>query len=184
MFESIKEFLGVAADFVTTFTLAHQAWAPLIIFVLGFAESLAFVSLLVPSTVILLALGAVIEVGGLPLMPLILSAAAGAFFGDWTSYTLGRWFKQPLLRNWPLKNMKPTIEKTETFMQKYGWFGVFFGRFIGPLRAIVPLIAGILEMPFLLFQTVNAASAICWAIMVLGGGAILGESFKAVRSVM
>ena len=37
-------------------------------------------------------------------------------------------------------------------MKKWGVPGIFIGRFFGPLRAVVPLIAGIFEMPFWRFQ--------------------------------
>jgi membrane protein DedA with SNARE-associated domain len=181
MYEALKEYLVYAAQAVSEFTIANAEWAPLIIFVLGFAESVAILSLLVPSTVILLAVGAIIAVGGLPLLPLIIAAAVGAFLGDWFSYTLGRWFKKPILNAWPMRTMPDAVARAERIFATYGFVGVFFGRFIGPLRAIVPLICGILQMPFLIFQGVNAASAICWATLVLGGGALLGESFERIR---
>jgi len=40
---------------------AHHAWAPFIVGALAFAESLAFLSILVPSTVLLLGIGALSE---------------------------------------------------------------------------------------------------------------------------
>lgn len=49
--------------------------------------------------------------------------------------------------------------------------GVFFGRFLGPLRASVPLVAGICEMPASTFQIANIASAIVWATGILAPGA-------------
>ena len=49
--------------------------------------------------------------------------------------------------------------------------GVFFGRFIGPLRAVVPLVAGACTMPFLAFQIANWTSAFLWSSVMLGAGA-------------
>ncbi len=181
MFDALKEYIGWAANHMMTFTLAHADWAPLIIFLLAFAESLAVISILIPSTVILIGLGAVIQIGGLPLLPLIISAIVGAFCGDWVSYMIGRWFKEPLLRSWPLKTMPDAVARTEALFARYGWLAYFFGRFVGPLRAIFPLVAGIMNMRFGVFQAVNAASATAWATLVLGGGVLLGESFKAVK---
>jgi membrane protein DedA with SNARE-associated domain len=48
---------------------------------------------------------------------------------------------------------------------------VFIGRFSGPLRASVPLVAGICEMRTVTFQIANAASAILWATGILAPGA-------------
>jgi membrane protein DedA with SNARE-associated domain len=45
--------------------------------------------------------------------------------------------------------------------------GIFIGRFFGPLRASVPLIAGIAEMPYWSFQIANFTSAFVWAWMLL-----------------
>jgi membrane protein DedA with SNARE-associated domain len=45
--------------------------------------------------------------------------------------------------------------------------GIFIGRFFGPLRAAVPLIAGMLEMPYWVFQLANVASAFLWAWVLL-----------------
>jgi membrane protein DedA with SNARE-associated domain len=181
MLETLREFLAWAAETMTTFTLAHKDWAPLIIFALAFFESIALISILIPATVILIALGAVVQIGGLPLLPLILSAIAGAFLGDWASYMFGRWFKAPLLRSWPLNTMDGTVHKVETLFAKYGWLTYFFGRFLGPIRAVFPLFAGIVSMPFVPFIAVNLISASAWATLVLGGGVLLGESFNQVK---
>jgi hypothetical protein len=48
-------------------------------------------------------------------------------------------------------------------MKKWGIPGIFIGRFFGPLRAAVPLIADIFEMPFWRFQLANFSSASVWA---------------------
>jgi membrane protein DedA with SNARE-associated domain len=177
----LKDYITWAADAVMTVTLANAEWAPLIIFMLAFAESLAVISLVVPSTVILIGLGAVIQIGGIPIIPMIVAAVIGAFLGDWVSYMVGHWFKTPLLRSWPLNTMQDSVARAERLFQKYGWVAYFFGRFVGPLRAVFPLFAGMTGMRFAIFQAVNAASAICWASLVLGGGLLLGESFKAIK---
>ena len=72
-------------DFVRT----HQGRAPLIVGPLAFAESLAVVSLIVPSTVLLLGIGGLIGASGLEFWPTWLGAAVGAILGDWLSYAIG-----------------------------------------------------------------------------------------------
>ena len=61
-------------------------------------------------------------------------------------------------------------------MKKWGIPGIFIGRFFGPLRAVVPLIAGIFEIPFWRFQLANFFSAFVWAavLLTLGDGISLG----------
>ena len=55
--------LDILTTMLLDFVRAHQGWAPLIVGALAFAESLAVVSLLVPSTVLLLGIGALRLVG-------------------------------------------------------------------------------------------------------------------------
>ncbi|HET8995766.1 MAG TPA: hypothetical protein VFN42_03780, partial [Acetobacteraceae bacterium] len=56
------------------------------------------------------------------------------------------------------------------FFQRWGVGSVFLGRFFGPLRSVVPLIAGICGMPQLLFQLANVSSALVWATLILAPG--------------
>jgi membrane protein DedA with SNARE-associated domain len=60
-------------------------------------------------------------------------------------------------------------------MKKWGIAGIFIGRFSGPLRASVPLIAGIFEMPFWRFQFANFSSAFVWAVVLLTLGDVISK---------
>jgi membrane protein DedA with SNARE-associated domain len=52
-----------------------------------------------------------------------------------------------------------------------GWPSRRLRIFIGPMRTVVPLPAGIFAMPMLLFQTSTIASAFVWAFIMLAPGA-------------
>ena len=67
------------------------------------------------------------------------------------------------------------IPKGEAFMKKWGVAGIFIGRFFGPLRASVPLVAGIFAMPFWRFQIANFASAFVWAAVLLTLGDVVAK---------
>jgi membrane protein DedA with SNARE-associated domain len=62
------------------------------------------------------------------------------------------------------------LPRGHDFMEKWGVPGIFLGRFFGPLRASVPLIAGIVEMPYWPFQIANFTSAFVWAFVLLWFG--------------
>jgi membrane protein DedA with SNARE-associated domain len=156
---------------VLEFLRVHQAWAPPIVAVLAFGESLAIVSLLLPATVILWAVGALIGAGGLDFWPIWLAAAVGAALGDWLSYWLGFHYHEPIARMWPLSRHPELIPRAQTLFQRWGVYGVFIGRFFGPVRAIVPLVAGASQMPRLPFQLANWTSAFVWATTTLAPGA-------------
>jgi membrane protein DedA with SNARE-associated domain len=153
------------------FIRAHHSWAPAIVGALAFAESLAVVSLLVPSTVLLLGIGALAAASGLEFWPIWLGAAVGAIFGDWLSYAIGYRFKHAVFRVWPLSSHRQLSDRGERFFARWGAWGVFLGRFIGPMRAVVPLVAGVFAMPMMLFQVATIASAFVWAFVMLAPGA-------------
>ncbi len=161
---------GALADSLISFVRANQGWLAPAVFLLALLESIAFVSLLVPSTIILGALGVVIGAGHLPFWTPFFAAVAGAFVGDWLSYLLGRHYKDKVKTIWPLNKNPEMFERGEQFFRKYGAPGYFAGRFVGPLRAVFPLICGISAMRPLVFYSTNLASAIAWAAVYLGAG--------------
>lgn len=152
------------------FAKAHEHWAVLLVFVLAFGESLAFISLLLPATVILLGLGVLIGESGISFIPIWLAAVIGAFFGDWVSYWFGFHYKERVAHMWPLSRKPDLLPRGHAFFERWGVLGVFIGRFFGPLRAVVPLVAGICGMPQRHFQLANITSAIVWGTGILAPG--------------
>jgi membrane protein DedA with SNARE-associated domain len=167
--------IGAYLEGILAFVRVNQAWLAPAVFLMAFCESLAFVSLLVPATAILGGLGLLIGAGDLPFWTPFLSAVAGAFLGDWISYEIGRRFKDDVKRMWPFSRQPQLFERGEEMFRKYGAPGYFGGRFIGPLRAVFPLICGIAAMRPAVFQATNAASAVAWAAVYLGAGVGLGR---------
>jgi membrane protein DedA with SNARE-associated domain len=155
---------------VIEFVRANQVWAPFVVAVLAFCESLAIVSLFAPATVLLLAIGGLIGSADLAFWPIWLGAAVGATLGDWLSYEIGRLLEDKAHHVWPLNRYQNLIVKGEEFTRKYGVWAIFLGRFFGPARAFVPLAAGIFEMPRPLYLPANVSSAMLWAFVLLAPG--------------
>lgn len=156
---------------ILDFVRLHGEWAVPIVGVLAFGESLAFVSLLVPATVLLWGIGALIGASGLDFWPIWAAAALGAALGDWLSYWLGYHFHSQIASAWPLSRHPELIPRAHALFEKWGAPGVFIGRFFGPLRAVVPLAAGASRMSSLPFQIANWSSAFVWATITLAPGA-------------
>jgi membrane protein DedA with SNARE-associated domain len=163
-------------DQIIAFVRDNAVWAPPIVFALAFGESLAFISLLIPAWGALVAIGALIGSSGINFWPVWIAAALGAAMGDWLSYWIGLKLEYSVQHIWPLSRHPDLIPRGEAFMKKWGVPGIFIGRFFGPLRASVPLIAGIFEMPFWRFQFANFTSAFVWAavLLTLGDGISTG----------
>lgn len=165
-------------DQIIAFSREHAVWAPPIVFALAFGESLAFISLLIPAWGALVAIGALIGSSGINFWPVWIAASLGAALGDWLSYWIGQKLEFRVQHIWPLSRHPELIPRGERFVKTWGVAGIFIGRFFGPLRASVPLIAGIFEMPFWRFQIANFLSAFVWAAVLLTLGDGIYEAFK------
>jgi membrane protein DedA with SNARE-associated domain len=163
--------LEALTHLVVDFVRVNREFVPIILAILTFCESLAFVSLLVPAATILIAVGFAVAAAEIPFWQAWLGAVSGAVLGGWISFTIGRRYKTAVYKAWPLSRNEKLVERGERFFRRFGPWAVFFGRFFGPTRAVIPLIAGIFLMPFVLFQSANMASAFVWAFIVLLPGA-------------
>jgi membrane protein DedA with SNARE-associated domain len=94
------------------------------------------------------------------------------------SYWIGQVLGPRVNHIWPLSRHPQLIPKGEAFVNKWGALAIFIARFSGPLRASVPIVAGIFHMPFWRFQAANFSSAFVWAAVLL----LLGDvTSKAVQ---
>src|SRR3954454_17671541 len=172
MFETLEAYGQQIVDFVRL----HEAWAAPVVFGLAFGESLAFISLLVPAWGALVAIGMLIGPSGVSFWPVWVAAALGAALGDWLSYWIGLKLGPAVAHVWPLSRHPDLLPRGERFMARWGVLGIFIGRFFGPLRASVPLVAGIFAMPFWRFQLANFASAFLWAAVLLMLGDVVSKA--------
>jgi membrane protein DedA with SNARE-associated domain len=163
------------AEFISqiiAFIGAHSEWTFPIIFITSFGESFVFVSFLFPGTTIMIAAGFLVPDGTIPFMPLVAGAVLGAIVGDAISWWLGRRYGGHLTGAWPLSRNPELIERGRKFFLRYGAASVFIGRFFGPMRAVIPLVAGITRLPAFEFWVANIASAAVWAPAMLIPGVL------------
>lgn len=159
--------IAALVDATIAFARDNAAWAAPVVFVVAFAESFVFLSLLVPGWAVIVGIGALIGASGIEFWPVWGAASAGAAIGDWISWWVGRHFKDGATRVWPLSRHPAMVARGRAFFERFGVWSIVIGRFFGPLRAVVPLIAGIFGMPHLPFQLANIGSALVWAFVLL-----------------
>ena len=176
MFESLEAHAQQLVEFVRV----HEVWAAPIVFALAFGESLAFISLLIPAWAALVGIGVLIGSGNLNFWPIWVAGAIGAALGDWLSYWVGVRIGPPVAHIWPLSRHPGLLPRGEAFVKRWGVLAIFIGRFFGPLRASVPLVAGIFRMPNWQFQIANFSSAFVWAAVLLTLGDVVAKIFKWV----
>jgi len=165
------------------FITHHPALAYGGIFLISLSESLALVGLIVPGTVIMFGVGAIVATGSLGLKPVLLLAATGAIAGDGISYWLGHHYQEKLRRIWPFSRYHGMLQNGEAFFHRHGGKSVLFGRFVGPVRPVIPIVAGMLGMSPLHFGVVNVLSAIGWAFVYILPGVFFGTSLAVAGAV-
>ncbi|MFT4252709.1 MAG: DedA family protein [Caulobacter sp.] len=165
---------------VAAFVTEHQSWAGLILGGLTFAESLVLIGAFVPATALMLLAGTLIGGGVLDPFEVLAWCTLGAVLGDAVSYGLGRRLGPRALRAPAFRANRRTIARTRLFARRYGVASIFIGRFFGPLRAFVPIMAGILQMKSWTFQTANVLSALVWIASLLAPGYLAARSLSGV----
>lgn len=153
-----------------TFLRDHQMWAGVTVGLIAFGESLVLVGLLIPATALMMLIGGLVGAGVINPVPVVLGAIIGAVLGDIVSYVLGRATGPGIVHRWPLKRYRSGVARARLFFKQYGFAAIFFGRFFGPLRSTVPLVAGMMAMDQKRFQLANIGSAMIWAPLMLAPG--------------
>lgn len=157
---------------------ANPEWIGLAILLIAFIECFAIAGLIVPGVVFLYAAAFIAGGGELGLWAALGCAFVGAVAGDSASFILGRRFGPAIRVLPPLATHPEWLEQGEAFFRRHGVASVALGRFVGPIRPILPLIAGMLSFSPTRFYLVNVLSALIWAPAYVLPGFILGASLQ------
>ncbi|MGY2441104.1 bifunctional DedA family/phosphatase PAP2 family protein [Pseudomonas sp. SDO52101_S400] len=165
-------------DSVTGWLAANPQWLAAAVFVVAFVECLAIAGIIVPGTVLLFAVAALAGSGALSLSETLLLGFMGGILGDLVSYFLGRHFHQNIRRLPGLRHHPEWMVGAETYFQRYGIASLLVGRFIGPLRPMLPMVAGMCDMPFPRFAAVSLLAAAGWSLAYLLPGWATGAAIR------
>ncbi|RMG29561.1 MAG: phosphatase PAP2 family protein, partial [Gammaproteobacteria bacterium] len=161
----------------------HPHWALVFVFSSALLESLAVVGLFVPGAVVMFGIGALVATGALDFWSVCGWSIAGAVAGDGISYWLGRHYHQQLRARWPFRRHPELFARGMDFFHRHGGKSVLLARFVGPVRPVLPAIAGMLDMPPRRFFLVNVLSACAWAPAYLLPGVAFGASLELASEV-
>ena len=163
---------------IIVFLTANPHVAYLAVFLLALSESIPIIGAVIPGTAVILTLSALVPSGVLLLWPLLVAATSGAIAGDGLSFWLGHRYNREILGFWPLNRHPELIQKSEAFFERHGAKSVFFARFVPGVRAVIPLLAGMLGMTASRFYAVNIVSALAWASSHILSGVLVGATFS------
>lgn len=154
------------------------------VFCVAFLEALVGIGLIMPGSVLTVFSGWLAFQDKAPISAVMIAAACGALIGDLLSYWLGARFGIRLW-NWGLlRKRKNLLRLTELFFFEHGGKGVFFGRFLGPIRGLVPFVAGASQMRPLSFTIYSIISGILWGISYPGIGYLGGTSWHQAETLI
>ncbi|MBI2800743.1 MAG: phosphatase PAP2 family protein [Gammaproteobacteria bacterium] len=165
------------------FFSAHPQLALGAIFAASLLEALAVIGTVIPGSSIVFVGGVLIGLKALDPWSAVVAAVIGAILGDSSSYWLGQRYHDRIRAIWPMKTYPGLFDRGQAYFAKNGGKSVFLGRFLGPLRAIVPVVAGMSNMPAGQFYLMNILSAVAWAAAHILPGMLFGTSLQLAGAV-
>ena len=169
---SISEWIHHTADSL----IAHNLQLPLFLLLIffAFAEAALFVGFILPGETALLIGGVLAHAGVWNVWVFLGAAIVGAIAGDSVGYEVGKHFGPRIKVNafgrlvgekrWRL---------AQAIFDRYHGGAIFFGRAQALLRALVPALAGMNNVPYRQFIKWNAAGGIVFSTIVV----LLGYEF-------
>lgn len=148
------------------------------IIAVAFIESFAILGIMVPGVALLAAAAFIAGTGVLDLFTALACAFTGAVLGDCSSFFIGRYFHRYIPRLWPFRQHQSWIDRGERFFARHGVASIVIGRFVGPIRPVMPLVAGTMTMPATTFVVVDIASALLWAPLYILPGYLAGSALE------
>lgn len=171
------------AQDVLAWVEAHPDWALVVLFFVALIDSLFVIGAFIPAGVVLFAMGALVALGTLELWPTALVAATGTLVGDFLSFLIGRRYGERLFETRILRRYPDLVTRSRSFFARHGGKSVLLARFLGPIRAITPAVAGAAHMSAWLFVAVDYGAAMLWALVYILPGVVFGASLGLAADV-
>ena len=171
----------IASRIIETVARADGTTLAMIVFAMVLAESLILTDLLMPGEVGLVAAGAAAAHNDTAIGLVIAAASLGAVAGDGLGYTVGRRFGTDAVERWRwTRRLRPALQRARRHFERRGGAAVAVARWVGALRAVVPVVAGTAGMPVVRFFSWDLPSAVAWSTAVVTVGFVWGDDIAEV----
>ena len=165
------------------FLIQYGGFALLLLIV--FAETGLFFCFFLPGDSLLFTAGLFCGSSFLPysyptvLAGVFLAATAGSIVGFFSGKYTGKWLqRQP--DSWLYR--KEYIEVSRSYYIKYGGMAFVIGRFLPIVRTFVPILSGIIDLPFTKFMFWNIIGCLCWVPVTISAGHFLVGFFPEIKN--
>ena len=142
----------------------------------AFIESFALIGIIIPGVILLAAISGMAASTNLSIFQVVLLVYISSCLADISSFFIGKYLSRKIDHTWPFKKNPSWLEQGRVFFKSYGILGVFLGRFIGPVRPLIPITAGSLAMDMRTFILVDLASGLLWAPLYSLPGYFAGKT--------
>lgn len=114
------------------------------------------------------------------LILLLFALTVSAIVGDQTGYIIGRRMGKTLFdaQKRPKFIKQQYLDRTKEYYDKHGGKAIILGRFIPIIRTFVPMIAGVVHLPYKRFVVFNVVGGIVWIFSMTILGYTVGNLFK------
>tara|TARA_Y100000748_G_C15293386_1_gene409334 strand:- start:65 stop:685 length:621 start_codon:yes stop_codon:yes gene_type:complete len=143
----------------------NQQWISFSVFGAAFIESFALIGVIIPGAVLLWSISAMAAATSQNVFELVLYAYIASFLADILSFLLGGRISKSIDGFWPFKKHPNLLIQGRGFVKRFGILGIFLGKFVGPIRPLLPITAGSLGMNFKHFLAVEIFSSFFWALI-------------------
>ena len=160
-------------------------WTYVLVGVMAFLETGAFVGLVAPGETVVIAGGVIAGQGEISLLPLTGIVWVCAVLGDTTSFYVGRRLGRKFLETHGprVKITHERLEQVESYFDRHGGKTILIGRFIGLVRALAPFIAGSSGLAYKRFIPYSIVGTGLWAGIFCTLGFIFWRSFDRVAHI-
>ncbi len=179
----ISPYIDIFIDYLQVHSEFLSAYFPILVFFSALIESVPGIGTITPGTLFFLFFGFSAFNLHLSISFMIFAATLGAIFGDVISYMLGKYGSSFLLKHKKILKISH-IEEGRKFFINHGIKSIFIGRFVGPIRSVLPLIAGSLSVNFARFMFYNILSAFVWVLVYITLGYYFGSYFRQIENVI
>ncbi|MEV4972384.1 DedA family protein [Streptomyces scopuliridis] len=158
---------------------------PVIYAVVGalvFCEDAFFFGLVLPGETAAVLGGLLAGHGEVSVWWLTVVVVAAAILGDSTGYAVSHHYGDRILATRSLRRRQHQVERAREMIRVRGASAVFVARFIAFLRALMPALAGLSDMPYRRFLLFNALGGLCWGVSCTAVGYFAGAAFTRIES--
>ncbi|MGL6040524.1 MAG: DedA family protein [Deefgea sp.] len=158
--------------------LNHSAeLALLLLFLIVLAESTALVGLIIPGTVLMITMGTLIGTGKMDFWLACGIGFIAALIGDVLSYGLGYRYRRKLHQLKLVRQHRRLLLQARHVLRHHGPIGIFVGRFLGPTRPVLPMVAGMLSMSPRRFMPACILACLLWSPTYFLPGILAGAAY-------